>query len=127
MKRLYFIIGIICVLLVFPLTLTAEEEAAEVPEQPINLRVTETNAETNSFSLAWDAVPGATEYRVYQIPQGRSVGWLRWISTTPDPITTPAAEVRRITLNTKYSYRVTALNDNGEGPPSEIVDVNLTK
>lgn len=127
MTRLYFKIGFICFLLVFPLAFAIAQEKADVPEKPANLIVVETNAENNSFTLAWDPVPGATGYYIYQIPQGRTLGWRKWPSTTPDPITTPNAEVRRVTLNTNYSYRVTAFNDNGEGSSSDTVDVNLAK
>ena len=127
MTKLFFRIGIVCFLLVFPLMLAFTDDAAGLPEKPENLKVTGTNADNNSFSLAWDPVPGATGYLIYQIPQGRTVGWRKWMSTTPDPINVPAAEVRKVTLNTNYSYRVTAFNDNGEGTPSDMVDVNLKK
>ena len=127
MTKHYLRIGFICFLLVFPLVFAASQETTDALEKPANLIVVETNAANNSFTIAWDNVPGATGYYVYQIPEGRTIGWRKWNATTPDPITVPTAEVKRITLNTKYTYRVTAFNDNGEGPPSDTVDVNLVK
>ena len=96
-------------------------------EKPANLKVTATNATDNSFSLAWDPVPEATEYRIYYVAQGRKIGWRKWMATKPDPLTTPAAELTKIPANTAYSYRVTAIDAGGEGPPSDTVDVNLTR
>ena len=125
MTKFYFRIGIICLLLVFPLTFAAAESTTGAPGKPVNLSVTGTDADKNSFTLAWDPVPEAAGYYIYQVPQGRTLGWRKWQSTTPDPINSTNAEVNKVTLNTNYSYRVTAFNDNGEGPPSDTVDVNL--
>lgn len=127
MTKLYLRIGIVCFLLVFPLVFAYSENATGLPEKPVNLSVTDPSSANNSFTLSWDPVPGAKGYYIYQIPQGRTLGWHKWLSTTPDPIVTPSAEVRRVTLNTNYSYRVTAYNDNGEGLPSDTIDVNLKR
>jgi len=127
MAKLSIKIGIIFFLLVFPLALAVSQDTASKPEAPQNLRITATNADGNSFSIEWDPVPDATEYRIYQNPQGRTIGWTRLLSTNPYPVNTTTAVITKITLNTAYNYRVTALNANGEGAPSEHVGLNLTK
>ena len=127
MKKYFFGIGIACLLLVLPLVLAVAEDAATVPEAPANLKVIGINAEASSFSLAWDPVPGAAGYIVYQVSGGRTTGWRKWLATAPDPITTPAAEIKRITANTEYWYRVTAYNEKGESLPSDHVAVKLTR
>jgi len=125
MAKLFFRIGIICLFLALPFALAASDDTVDVPGKPTNLKCTGMNAETNTLSLTWDPVPGAKGYYVYQSPQNRD--WRKWPTTTPNVITTPGADVRRVTLNTKYSYRVTAYNDSGEGPPSDFVDVNIVR
>jgi len=128
MTKLYIKIGIIFLLLLFPLALVVSQDTTSKPEAPTNLRLIEINAETYSFTMEWDPVPGATEYRIYQGHSNRlNFGWTRWRTNTPDPVTTPAAEVRRVTLNTNYVYRVTAVNANGEGAPSDHIEVNIVK
>ena len=96
---------------------------------PTNLKVVATNVAGNSFTLTWDPVPGATGYYVNQGTRNRlsppEFNWERKVSLRP--ITTPETEVQRITLNTNYAYRVTAYNDDGEGPQSDHIEFNLER
>ena len=125
MKRLT--LGFACFLLILPFALAGIDITTDVPEAPVNIIVTGTDAANYSFSLSWDPVPGATGYYIYQIPGGSYTRKVRCLATTPDPITVPSAEIKKITLNTEYWYVVTAYNVNGESLPSNHVVVKLTR
>ena len=75
-----------------------------------------------SVGLRWDAVPGASEYRVYRQEADGS-----WLSTPSSVVTgAPTYVDRSVTDGTTLRYRVTAVEDNAESPPSPVATVTPT-
>ncbi|MFK3906207.1 fibronectin type III domain-containing protein [Bacillus safensis] len=78
------------------------------PKQPQNLSFTATS---DSVSVKWDAVEGATSYNVYRGADKRldkNVTDTSYVATGMNP-------------DTKLTINVTAVNEAGESPMSEIV------
>jgi len=96
---------------------------------PANLKVTATNVGGSSFTLVWDPVPGASGYYVYEgVPNRLPPVLFSWDRKgTMRAITSSETEVQRVTTNRNTTYRVTAYNDAGEGPPSEHFEFNLER
>lgn len=74
------------------------------------------DATRTSIDLSWNAVPGATRYKVFRAPQG---GGFSYIAQTMDPTVT----FTDVGLNhsSSYEYKVSAANAAGEGPQSSAV------
>ena len=71
--------------------------------------------------LAWDAVPGATSYRIYR-STSRGTGYSLLATTTSTSyVNTSAAK------GTTYYYRVKACNAAGLSPYSNIVSARPSK
>ena len=64
--------------------------------------------------ISWNAVPGATSYKVYSSEQ--SGNWSDFIETTDTSYLT-----NYLPYNRTYYFKVTAVNSAGEGPASAIV------
>ena len=94
---------------------SAEASATTLPTAPANL-----TAGTGALSvlLAWDAVPGAAEYRIYRAATAN--GDLTRIASNMT-ITDTAYTDPGLTNGTTYRYIVRAFNDAGESPPSNEV------
>jgi hypothetical protein len=70
--------------------------------------------------LSWQAVSGATSYRVHQ----RNVtGGQTHVARLPDTFTTTSANAGFLVPGHTYEFTVTAANANGEGPPSPVTTV----
>ena len=63
------------------------------------------------MSLSWEAVSGATGYRVYRSANGAPATAIGDVTTTAHTDTT-------VTNDTTYNYTVATLNAAGEGTPS---------
>ena len=86
-------------------TAPAEPPPAAAPQ---NLSATPGNLQ---IQLSWNAVTGATGYRVFRTTNGGAFG------TTPiASVATPAYHNTGLTNGTAYSYRVAAYNAGGDGP-----------
>ncbi|MCM3425560.1 fibronectin type III domain-containing protein [Bacillus paralicheniformis] len=77
------------------------------PEAPQNLQYTST---TDSITVTWDPVDGATSYKVY-----RGAG-----KTFYEEVTEPTSTLTGIAPDTPLTVNVTAVNEAGESPMSEI-------
>ncbi len=86
---------------------------AAIPNGPGNLHTTRITAD--SVSLAWNAVTGATGYTVYR--DDDPVG---------EDLTTTSFTDVGLTLNTSYSYYVTATTPAGESGESNTLTVKTT-
>ncbi|MDI6562349.1 fibronectin type III domain-containing protein [Bacillus altitudinis] len=78
------------------------------PKEPQNLSFTATS---DSITVTWDAVEGATSYNVYRGADKRldkNVTDTSYVATGMNP-------------DTKLTINVTAVNEAGESPMSEIV------
>ncbi|MEC3834177.1 MULTISPECIES: fibronectin type III domain-containing protein [Bacillus] len=78
-----------------------------LPEAPQNLQYTAT---TNSVTVDWKAVDGATSYKVYR---GSEKVFYK-------EVTEPKCTLTDITPDTKLTVNVTAVNEAGESPMSQI-------
>ncbi|WP_412095798.1 fibronectin type III domain-containing protein [Bacillus haynesii] len=78
-----------------------------LPDAPQNLRYTAT---TDSVTVEWDAVEGATSYKVYR---GAEKVFYKEVSVNSCTLT-------GISPNTKLTVNVTAVNEVGESPMSQI-------
>ena len=79
---------------------------------PLNLQASDIT--TNSFTLSWDPVQGATGYHVY-------TGEHDIISTTTDPNCTMSG----LTPGGTYTYIVTAYNNTTESADSQPFSITL--
>ncbi|MGF7528520.1 fibronectin type III domain-containing protein [Bacillus paralicheniformis] len=78
-----------------------------LPDAPQNLRYTAT---TDSVTVNWDAVEGATSYNVYR---GAEKVFYKEVTDTSCTLT-------GISPNTKLTVNVAAVNEAGESPMSQI-------
>lgn len=74
---------------------------------------------TDAADLTWRAVSGADSYNIY-----RSVGTAGNF-TSLGTSTTAAYHDEGLKVNTKYYYRVSAVNVNGEGKQSSVVNLTI--
>ncbi len=95
-----------------PRSLLLDEDLVPPSAGPANLAVEIGN---NEAVLTWDAVRGATEYRIYRAdsPTGALVR-----VTTATPVTDTTFVDSGVTNDTAYRYVVRAVNSNGESPDS---------
>ncbi len=96
--------------------------SVEAPEQAPELTALKIRAESNApYSLQWSPVPQAEEYHV---------------EFAKDPHFSDAGKTSTTLLsfrdrfvvaeNTRYYYRVQAINNKGKGPWSNVVSVTIT-
>ncbi|UZN53013.1 fibronectin type III domain-containing protein [Bacillus paralicheniformis] len=78
-----------------------------LPEAPQNLQYTST---TDSVTVTWDPVDGATSYKVYR---GAN-------KTFYEEVTEPTITLTGIAPDTPLTVNITAVNSAGESPMSEI-------
>ena len=83
------------------------------PSTPTNLRVTATSP--TSISLAWNAVTGATNYKVYRSTSANGTYTLA-VTTTSSTCTNSS-----LAPNTTYYYKVAASNSYGDSAQSNYV------
>ncbi len=83
---------------------------------PANLTATPGNTRV---ALAWNAVPGATSYRVYRSTTGE------FDRTVLATVTTTTFTNFGLTNGTQYSYRVVGRNTGGDGPFSQVAATPL--
>ncbi len=92
------------------------------PAAPANLSATAAVVTGDSqVSLSWDAVMGATEYRVYRSLEGTFILYNRIADDTT--ITTTSYTNTGLTGGTSYRYLVRAVDGNGESANSNIVRI----
>jgi len=72
-----------------------------------------------SVSLSWNAVPTATQYKVYRSTTAGAQG------TNIGTVSTTAASDPSIVAGATYFYSVTAVNGVGEGPASAQVQFDV--
>ncbi|MEV4663342.1 fibronectin type III domain-containing protein [Micromonospora echinofusca] len=73
--------------------------------------------QNDTVQVSWPAVTGASSYRVYQ----RDVtGGQTHFARLPQPTTQLTKEAGFLVAGHTYEYKVTAVNNNGEGPPSPV-------
>jgi len=116
MKKKYLLTaGMIGILLAFTAILTGC--GFELPATPTGVKA-EVVTENRSILISWNEVSGATSYYVYYGSAGRK-----------DPVlkrsvnSTSYEDTFRL-KDATYYYKVSAVNDNGEGSPSKIVSVS---
>jgi len=90
---------------------------AVVPSTPTGLTATGTT--TSSISLSWNAVSGATSYKVY-----RSTSLTGTYSQIASGLTSTTYTDSGLTPGITYYYKVTAVNSAGESGFSNIVSVS---
>jgi len=84
---------------------------SNVPAAPTGL--TATAVSSSQIDLSWNEVTGAIGYRIYQSTSANGDYYLLTSSTSP------AAINIELPANMTVYYKVTAVNSNGEGPPSD--------
>lgn len=92
---------------------SARPQVAAPTEAPANLTLTVGNGKV---TLNWDAVAGATSYRVY-----RGTATNAQSATAVGSPTSPTFANTGLTNGTRYFYKVTAMTAGGEGPRSAEV------
>jgi hypothetical protein len=81
------------------------------PSKPTGVKVA--TLSSSSIKITWDSVSDATSYNVYYDPKGSSI-----TNDLVETVTTTSYTHTGLSANTRYSYRVTALNDAGESEKS---------
>ncbi|MBW3624044.1 MAG: hypothetical protein KY468_11610 [Armatimonadetes bacterium] len=92
------------------------------PTAPTGVTATSTG---NSVTLTWNAVPGATGYKVRRSsnPNGPFLGFIRGTGTTP--LTTTTLTEPNLTIGNNYYYVVVATNVVGDSPNSAVAAVTV--
>jgi fibronectin type 3 domain-containing protein len=91
-------------------------ESAPIAAAPGNLTG---QAGNGSLHLTWDAVPGANAYHVYLSEDGD-------FAATPSGIAGSASyNVMNLLGDTTYHVKVKAVNSQGEGPASDVIEMML--
>jgi len=88
-----------------------------VPSAPTGVMASRSSSTPTTVNISWNAVSGATSYRVYCSLTGSDSGTLEG-----SPTTTSYASIGNSTTSTWY-FRVSAVNSAGEGSPSSWVSV----
>lgn len=88
-----------------------------LPTEPSALKAT--SIKKSGLTLSWKSVSGADKYNIYRRLPGES-----WAGRQPiGTVTSTSYTDSGLSAGTKYYYRVTAVNDGGEGEQSESLDV----
>jgi hypothetical protein len=90
-----------------------ETSAPTVPES-----VAAESHSSTAIYLEWDEVPAATGYAVERQVEATQQGW-RTIAEVPDTVTSITDE--GLEAATTYFYRVSAMTETGQAPPSDVV------
>jgi fibronectin type 3 domain-containing protein len=90
---------------------------AGAPGAPTGVTAARNPAGSTDVRVSWNAVSGATSYRVYYSSNGTDSG-----TREGSPTTTSFTSTGNYTTSTHY-FRVTAVNSAGEGAPSPWVSV----
>ncbi|MCL2126932.1 MAG: fibronectin type III domain-containing protein [Treponema sp.] len=85
----------------------------KIPSTPTG--VSATTLSSSSIQISWNAVSGATSYRVY-----RSTSASGTFNQVGNPTSTPFTDAG-LSANTTYWYRVSATNSAGESSQSDVV------
>jgi fibronectin type 3 domain-containing protein len=93
---------------------TTPTGSGPVPSPPII--VSATAVSSNSITVRWNAVSGADGYRVYR--SSTEAGTYKRVSR--QDINTNAYTDLGLSAGKTYYYKVSAYNNNGEGPRSSI-------
>lgn len=95
-------------------------DPATVPGKVTGVAVTQ-NTDGQAV-VTWAATPGATKYWVYQrnVSDGQTA-----FARGAEPVTSLSQIVSMVRHGKDYQFRVTAANDNGEGPASEQAGITL--
>jgi fibronectin type 3 domain-containing protein len=94
---------------------TSATTSGSVPAAPTN--VTATAQSSNSIYISWTSVSGASEYRVYRADNDG--GYYSPVDLAYDTFYTNTG----LSSNTTYYYKVSAINDYGEGAQSNYTSV----
>jgi hypothetical protein len=94
-----------------------DDGAARVPGAPMGVTAARNPADSTDVRVSWNAVSGATGYRVYWSETYSGTGTLKG-----SPTTTSFTSTGNNTNATHY-FRVTAVNSAGEGTSSPWVSV----
>jgi uncharacterized protein (DUF1800 family) len=98
-----------------PMSAEASATPQALPAAPAGLTLTSGNAR---ITLNWGAVNTASSYRVYRGTTPGGQGTLPLVAN----LTVPTFIDTAVTNGTTYYYRVTAVNESGEGPRSSEVN-----
>lgn len=98
-------------------TVSATPQIPPPAAAPTNVVATPGNARV---TLAWDPVPAATSYKIYRAVDGV------WEASGVGSTTTTTWKNYSLINGSTYSYKVTARNVGGEGPPSQVVSATPT-
>jgi subtilisin family serine protease len=91
-----------------------------LPSAPTKL--TGTVIDSVTIDLSWNAVAGATSYRLEYSLTGKSADWKKLGSST---ITGTNGKAVNLAAGMKYSFRVFAMNEAGDSKPSNVFSVTL--
>jgi hypothetical protein len=96
------------------------DSGTRVPSIPTG--VTATQLSSKSVLISWNAVSGATSYKVYYGTAGTTNPVLTWTTTSLSYTDTRS----NLSAGQKYYYKVSAVNSVGEGSASSVVSVTLS-
>ena len=91
--------------------LSPEVSLTLAPDAPV---INVTNGEDKRITLGWTPVPGAESYTIYWKPAASADAKFNKVANAVPPYVFSG-----LTNNTKYAYKVTAVNAGGEGYASE--------
>jgi len=115
MKKVFLILtALLFALGISPTPIPAQSGGGttRVPNAPTGVTAVRTPAGSTDVRVSWNAVSGATSYRVYYSSTNSGDG-----NMEGEPTTTSFTSTRNDTGRTHY-FRVSAVNAAGEGSPS---------
>ncbi|MDR1802710.1 MAG: fibronectin type III domain-containing protein [Treponema sp.] len=115
MKKVFLILT--ALLFALGISPTPAPAQSRVPGTPTGVRAARNPAGSTDVRVSWNAVSGATSYRVYYSTTDSGDG-----NMEGEPTTTSFTSVNNVTNSTHY-FRVSAVNSAGEGAPSPWVMV----
>ncbi len=82
------------------------------------------NGSSDSISLFWAAVPGATEYRIYRL-NGTAYVQIATVTGTTSPVFTEGSMLEPKNPNDKYNLVVRAYNSAGAFADSAVFEIRF--